>query len=120
MGVFNVVKKISRKISGKDKIWESTAENGNQIKENAQTVNILLVLNKNEEFDMELRDVKIQLESLAPSPKEDVQKIDKKIKNSLDDLKIALVKSKNDDDVKKAKECLLDVKVLIAQRKVAL
>lgn len=115
-----IIKKITRKISGKDKIWETNNESEQLINSNAQTVCVLIELNNNDAIESELRDLKMKLESLASSPNDEIKKIDKKIKNALDDLKIALIKSKDENDTKKVYACLQDVNVLIAQRRASL
>lgn len=113
-------KNFIRKLKGKDKIWQLNDENKQFAENNAQMVGVLIELNNNNEIDLELREIKMQLESLQSSPNDAVKKIDKKIRNALDDFKIVLIKTKDKNDIQKTQNCLNDLKVLIAQRKCVL
>ena len=86
------------------------------IEMNSKMVDALIVLSSNEEFDEQLKDLKEKLKYLVPSTDEKVLKGDKKIKEALQDLKIALSKNGDVEENAKVKNLFKDVEVLIAER----
>ena len=90
------------------------------VSSNYKFVDTLLVLAKDGEdptIEEKLTAIKNKLQFLIPSPEDKVKDYDKKIKNALEDVKIALVKDKADA---KVKSLLLDLELAIAERNSAL
>ena len=90
------------------------------VSSNYKYVDTLLVLAKDGEdptIEEKLTAIKNKLQFLIPSPEDKVKDYDKKIKNALEDVKIALVKDKADA---KVKSLLLDLELAIAERNSAL
>ncbi len=91
-----------------------------QIAVNSKMIDVLTTICKDEEFIPELEKLKEQITFLQPSPNHKVYEADKKIKNRIDDLKIALVKgnAKSDDVSEKAENIFEDIRMMIAERNV--
>ena len=91
-------------------------EDRNLIAENSKMIEVLLVLCKGrEEEEKALKELEEKMKYLQSSTDDDVLKIDKKIKNQLADLKIALVKEDGEFTDKVKKE-LRDLESLVAER----
>lgn len=83
---------------------------------NSRSVETLLVhAENNQELTAELNDLQTKLKYLMPSEKSDVTDYDKKIKNKIGDMKIALTKSDGESS-SKAMDILKDIKLAIAER----
>lgn len=94
---------------------ESDADN-KLISENAKFVDVLLVQAEgNEEVEKELQDLKESLRYLKPSREKKIYDYDKKIKDSLGDLKIAFTKTDGEGS-KKTVQLIKDIKMLVAER----
>ena len=88
------------------------------IAENSKFVEVLLVQAEgNDEVLAELKDLQESLKYLKPSKDKKVYDYDKKIKDSLGDLKIAFTKSDGEGN-KKTVQLIKEVKMLIAERNV--
>ena len=91
-------------------------EDRDLIAENSKMIEVLLVLCKGrEEEEKALKELEEKMKYLQSSTEDDVLKIDKKIKNQLADLKIALVKEDGEFTDKVKKE-LRDLEILVAER----
>ena len=109
-------KKNNAVASGADK----NKEDRDLIAANSRAVEALLVLaENNEEFKKELRELQEQIKYLVPSPKEEVLEFDKKIRNLIGDMKIALTKTDGEDD-KKTENLLKQIKLTMADRGVVI
>lgn len=78
-------------------------------------VESLIEITDNEEIKNLLVDLKNKVEYLNVSPKPEIEKIDKKIKNQLEDLKIIIVKNKK-EQLESIKMGIKEVSVLIIER----
>ena len=88
------------------------------IEKNSKDIDTLLVLAKDEEFKVELKKLQEQIKYIIPLPESKAGDYDKKIKNAISDLKIELVKDKDDEKaVAKINALLRDLKLLVAERK---
>ncbi len=91
-------------------------EDRNLIDINYRSVESLIVLSSDQEFTTSLKKLQEQLKYLTPSTSDKVYGYDKKIKGSIEDLKIALTKDGDAQSNTKAKLLIQDIKVLIADR----
>ncbi len=99
---------------------DKNKEDRDLIEANSRAVEALLVLaENNEEFKKELRELQEQIKYLVPSPKEEVLEFDKKIRNLIGDMKIALTKTDGEDD-KKTENLLKQIKLTMADRGVVI
>lgn len=97
---------------------ESNMTDRELVEKNSRTIDVLIELNRNEEFEAELRNVQETLKYLQPSTNHKIYEADKKIKNAIGDLKIALNKVSDDEPNKKVEALMRDLKVAIAERNV--
>lgn len=100
----------------KKTVADITIDNRELVGENAKAVEGLIVLaGDNEELVKELKEVQEQLKYLIPSEDRKVIDYDKKIKNIIGDLRIALTKSDGEES-KKTEELIKDIKLAVADR----
>lgn len=95
-------------------------EDRNLILTNQKTIETLITISQNSEFTEVLKKLQEQLKYLTPSRSEKIFSYDKKIKDAIEDLKIALTKNGDAESNAKALKILQDIKVLIADRNVSL
>lgn len=96
---------------------ENDADN-KLIAENSKFVEVLLVQAEgNDEVVNELKELQEKLKYLKPSREKKVYDYDKKIKDSLGDLKIAFTKTDGESS-KKTVQLIKDIKMLVAERNV--
>lgn len=104
----------------KKKIADVLREDREDIATNANKVDALIVLaGDNLQMKQDLCELKEQLKYLRPSEDKKVNEYEKKIKNMIDDLKIALNKS-DGESTEKAAKLIKNIKVAIAERNVNL
>ncbi len=101
----------------KKKAAEANRQDYDLVEVNAKTVEVLIAQTEDENFRTALRDLQEELKYLMPSAKSKVYDCDKKIKNLLEDLKIALIKCKDETANEKAQGLLKDIHIAIAERK---
>ena len=82
------------------------------IARNSKLIDALLVLTDEENLKADLKKLQEELKFLIPSPNDKVYEYDKKIGNSIDDIRILLKKGDN----AKASKMLRDVRELISMR----
>lgn len=100
----------------KKRISEKTGDDRELISENARSIDALMVLSeKNEELTGKLADFKEKLKYLIASDKDEVYSFDKKIKNHIEDLRIALVKG-DGETTAKVEDILVQLKLAVADR----
>ena len=106
---------------GKKKSTPADTDADNKlIAENFKFVDVLLVQAEgNEEVVKELNELKENLKYLKPSKEKKVYDYDKKIKDSLGDLKIAFTKTDGEES-KKTVQLIKEIKMLVAERNVNL
>ena len=100
------------------KAADKSLEDKELISENERSVDALIVLAQqanNEQFVVELKQLKEKIKYLIPSTDDKVRDYDKKIKNLIGDLRIALVKGDSEVSVK-ANNLLTQIKLAIADR----
>lgn len=109
MGLFGLFRK---------KTTVKANENDRQvIEEFAAKVDVLLAIAPNEICVEKLREFREKVEYLSVSPKSDVLKLDKKISDALDDLKILLSKHKKDKKIiRQSNKAIKNIEILVAQR----
>ncbi len=108
---------LLRKKGGKKDERELLLESRRRVGDNAQSVDVLLVLaSGKDEMTDKLKALQEKLKYLSPSADEKVKAIDEKIRQALDDVKIELTKSKGSKDSGKAERFLEDIEVQIAER----
>lgn len=108
MGLFN----FGRKKSTSAKV----GSNRELISENERAIDALILLaGENEAMVEQLKDVKEQIKYLIPSDNPKVAEYDTKIKNNIEDMRIALVKAEGEID-KKITSILMQIKLAIADR----
>ncbi len=104
---------FKKKKTDRDLLLESRTA----VSDNAQTIEVLLVLAKGKDaLIKELQDLQEKLKYLSPSTEDKVKDIDKKIKNLLGDIKIELNKHREGDDVGKTMRILEEIQVNVAER----
>lgn len=95
---------------------EKTLDDRELVAANSKAVEALIVLAKdNEEIATELKDLQEKLKYLIPSDDPKVTDYDKKIKNLIGDMRIALTKSDGEES-KKTENILTDLKLAVADR----
>ena len=88
------------------------------IESNANSMETLLILAKDEEVKVELKKMLEQIKYIIALPDAKAMDYDKKIKNAISDIKIELVKDKDDEKaIAKVQSLMRDLKLLIAERK---
>ncbi|MGN0565505.1 MAG: hypothetical protein ACI4IU_02310 [Candidatus Limousia pullorum] len=97
---------------------DKTKEARELIAQNAQSVNTLILLARNNQTIIEeLNLLQEKLKYLIPSTNSKVVEYDKTIKNKLGDLRIALIKTDGENS-KKITELIEDIKIIIDDRNV--
>lgn len=95
---------------------DKTLEDRELVAENSKSIEALVVLAKdNDSIAEELRTLQEKLKYLIPSDDSKIKDYDKKIKNLIGDMRIALTKSDGEDS-KKTETILTDLKLAIADR----
>ena len=102
------------------KKMKQITEDRNLIVTNQKTIETLITISQNSEFTEVLKKLQEQLKYLTPSRSEKIFSYDKKIKDAIEDLEIALTKNGDAENNAKALKILQDIKVLIADRNVSL
>lgn len=88
------------------------------IETNANAIDTLIVLTKNEEVKAELKKMQEQIKYIIALPDSKAIDHDKKIRNTISDIKIELVKDKDDEKtIAKVQSLMRDLNLLIAERK---
>lgn len=100
----------------KKSLTEINIEDRKLIESNAKSFETLLVLSKTEEFNRELKRIQNKIMYLGASTNEKVLDFDKKIKETIDDLKISLTKDGDTENNLKATKLLKDIEILITER----
>ena len=97
---------------------EKNANDREMIEANAKALDTLLVLVKDENLKVEIKKIQEQVKYVIALPESKAIDYEKKIKNAIGDLKIELVKGKDDEkSVAKVQSLLADIKLLVAERK---
>ena len=97
---------------------DKSLEDKELVSENERSVDALVILAQqtgNDQFVVELKQLKVKIKYLIPSTDDKVRDYDKKIKNLIGDLRIALVKGDSEVSVK-ANNLLTQIKLAIADR----
>lgn len=90
------------------------------ISENSRAIDALIILaGDNEALVQQLQDIKEKIKYLIPSNEDKVYDFDKKIKNLIEDTRIALIKADGETN-KKVDNALLQIKLTISDRNVKL
>ena len=114
-----IVSLLKKSWKGKKSERDLLLESRQLIGDNAQSVEVLLVLASGKEgMTKELKDLQEKLKYLSPSADERVKALDMKIKDALGDIKIELTKSKGSEDCGKADKFMQEIQVHIAERSV--
>ena len=92
----------------------------NLIIANQKSIETLIQISTNEEFNESLKKLQEQIKFLTPSRSEKTYNYDKKIKDAIEDLKIALTKNSDAEGNKKIAAIIQDIKVLISDRNISL
>ena len=96
----------------KTKVGKKTNENRETIALNARRMDVLISLNDDPELESVLLALKNKIKYLTPSASSKVSAYDGKIKNAIDDLKIAFNRSNSDA----IREQLKNLDVMISER----
>ena len=96
----------------KTKVGKKTNENREAIALNARRMDVLISLNDDPELESVLLALKNKIKYLTPSASSKVSAYDGKIKNAIDDLKIAFNRSNSDA----IREQLKNLDVMISER----
>lgn len=105
---------------GKKKISVKIGNDRELISENAKAIDSLVILaGSNDALVRQLREIQETLKYLIPSDEDKVYDFDKKIKNLIEDMRIALVKADGETS-KKAGDVLMQLKLAISDRNVKL
>ena len=100
----------------KKRVSEKVATDRDLVSANERAVEALLVLaENNEQLQGELKALKEKLKYLTPSEEGKILDFDKKIKNLIEDMRIALVKADGETN-KKVENALTQIKLAIADR----
>ena len=100
----------------KKKSADKTIEDRELVEFNSDSISTLLVFTENnEQLTSQLKDLQDTLKYLIPSSKSEIMDYDKKIKNKIGDLKIALTKSDGETS-SKATDALQEIKIAISER----
>lgn len=102
---------------GKKTSAKANSEDLNLIESNAQSVGVLMSETEDADFRAALKKLQEELKYLMPSVNPRVYDCDKKIRNLLEDLKIALVKCGDEAASEKAHGLLKDLNTAVAERK---
>lgn len=109
MGLFSI-------FGSKKTTSEKVGSNRELISENERSIDALILLaGDNEEIVNKLKEVKEKIKYLIPSDNPKVAEYDTKIKNFIEDMRIALVKAEGEFD-KKVKSILMQIELAIADR----
>ena len=100
----------------KKKIAASNAEDSDLVDFFAKKTDVLLEYTESDAVKEKLNDLRFLVEHLAVSPKEKIRKIDKEISNSLDDLKLHMVKKRPEQEIL---DEIRDIRVLVKEREAA-
>ena len=104
----------------KKKVSVKTGKDRELISENAKAVDALIILaGNNEVLVKHLQEIKEKIKYLLPSNEDKIYDFDKKIKNLIEDTRIALVKADGEAS-KKVDNALLQIKLVISDRNVKL
>lgn len=107
-----LLKMFGRKKSTSEKV----GLNRELISENEKSIDALILLaGENEKLVEELKEIKEKIKYLIPSENPKVVEYDTKIKNFIEDMRIALVKADGEVD-KKINSILMQIKLAIADR----
>ena len=102
----------------KKKNSEKVKQDRDLISENEKAIDALIALAvNNPDIINEFKDIKEKIKYLIPSERDNVRDYDKKIKNLIADLRIALVKNDSELTIK-ANKILTQIKLAIADRNV--
>lgn len=113
VGLIFILSKIFKK---RKSVAEKTLDDRELVATNSKAMDELIVLAKdNEDIIEELKSLQETMKYLVPSDDSKVIDYDKKIKNLIGDMRIALTKSDGEDS-KKTDELLTDLKLAIADR----
>lgn len=113
VGLIFILSKIFKK---RKSVAEKTLDDRELVATNSKAMDALVVLAKdNEDIIEELKSLQETMKYLVPSDDAKVTDCDKKIKNLIGDMRIALTKSDGEDS-KKTDELLTDLKLAIADR----
>ena len=96
---------------------EKTANDRSMVEDNSLYVDALIAISKSAPIIAKLKELKEKLKYLISSDNAKVVDCDKKIKNQLEDIKLAIVKEKPDE---KLLDMISEVYVIIAERNIAL
>ena len=107
MGLFGLFKK-------KTTVTANESDSG-LVEKFPAKMDVLIASASSEESCEKLRAFRAKVEYLSVSPKEEVLKLDRKINDALDDLKIVLAKKESDD---KIDDGIKNLEILLAQRAV--
>lgn len=100
----------------KKKVADKVKEDRELIETNSKSLDALIVIAKDNEVAVnELKGLQEKLKYLIPSDNSKVEDCDKKIKNLIGDLRIALTKA-DGEETKKATNILTDIKLAVADR----
>lgn len=100
----------------KKRVSEKIGNDRELIIENERAIDALIILAAdNEKIVNELKGIKEKLKYLTPSEDGKIYDFDKKIKNLIEDMRIALVKADGETS-KKVENALLQLKLTIADR----
>ena len=101
---------------GKKRAKDKVSGDKDLIEENAKAIEALLILaENNEEMKSELKSAQEKIKYLPPSEDSKIFDFDKKIKNLIEDMRIALVKADGESS-KKVENVLTQIKLTIADR----
>ena len=100
----------------KKKAAVKNSEDREIIEHNSKSIDALLILaEENEEFKSDLLELKESIKYLVPSYDSKVIDADKKIRNLIGDLRIALTKSEGEDS-KKTSRYFQEIRMAVADR----
>lgn len=103
---------------GQKREADKVKEDRELISFNEKSIASLIVLAEgNDELIKELQKLQEKLKYLTPTSDSKISDFDKKIKNTLQDLKVVLIKTANSEQNQKINMMLSDIKLLIADRK---
>ena len=110
MGIFNIFKKKTEA--------EKNTDDRELIASNAEAVKAMTVLASDDEVKAELTRLENDIRYLIPLTEERAINADKKIRNLIGDLKIELVKDKNDEKAAaKLQAAVKELKIAVAERR---
>ena len=104
----------------KKKASEKAVNDRKLINENAKAVDALIILAEDDEILVkQLQEIQEKIKYLLPSEDDKIYDFDKKIKNLIEDARIALVKADGETS-KKVNKALSQIKLTISDRNVKL